>query len=171
MIAEEIAAFEHDWSAVLQRARNLSINIGTKDEMAASSKQLAELQDISNQATESTDALSMEIQSLRIALNETFSMVTEARAKRAMYGNLEWVFLIYNCPCQTILNFFLFTVLNQCQHIARHINDEPDQPTSIGEAAATVGHQRSTIPSGEQTDRRLLVVSPAECEAENKVNL
>lgn len=89
MIAEEIVAFELDWSAVLQRGRQLAIKIGTKEEMTASSKQLTELQDISNQATESTDALTMEIQTLRISLNETFSMVTEAKAKRAMFENME----------------------------------------------------------------------------------
>lgn len=91
MIAEEINAFELDWSDVLKRGRQLSIQIGTKDEMTASSKQLTELQDISNQATESTDALTMEIQTLRMSLNETFSMVTEAKAKRAMFENMEYV--------------------------------------------------------------------------------
>lgn len=156
MIDEEIAAFEKDWSMQLQRGRNLNITIGTKEEMAASSKQLNELQDISNQATESTDALSMEIQSLRISLNETFSMVTEAKAKRAMYSNLEWVFVQFEI-CQ--ITWFPM----QRQYTPRHLNYEPNQSAATGETATAVGNQRSTVSCGEQTDWRLLVVTPAEC--------
>lgn len=89
MIAEEMAAFEQDWSHMLARSRDLRIELGSRDEMGATAKQLAELQDISGQATESTDTLTLEIQSLRLALNETFAMVTEAQTKRTMFGNME----------------------------------------------------------------------------------
>lgn len=114
MITEEIDAFEQDWSAVLQRGRQLKINIGTKDEMSVSGKQLAELQDISNQATESTDALTMEIQTLRMSLNETFSMVTEAKAKRAMFENLEYVRDFFTFKYSFEDKRYAFLVLTLC---------------------------------------------------------
>lgn len=89
MIAEEIGSFEHDLARMLQRSRGLHIELGGKDELAATAKQLAELQDISGQATETTDTLTLEIQSLRLALNEAFAMLTEAQTKQQMFGNME----------------------------------------------------------------------------------
>lgn len=90
MIAEEVTAFEQDWARILARSQELRIDgIGNKDEMAATVKQLARLQDIGGQATESTDTLAAEIQSLRLALYETFAMVTEAQTKQAMFENIE----------------------------------------------------------------------------------
>lgn len=94
MIAEEIGSFEHDLARMLQRSRGLQIDLGSKDELAATAKQLAELQDISGQATETTDTLTLEIQSLRLALNEAFAMLTEAQTKQQMFGNMEWVVLM-----------------------------------------------------------------------------
>lgn len=89
MIEEETISFEIVWKSLLQRSRKLDITIGTKDEMAATSKQLHELEDITNQATETTDDLSSEIESLRISLNEAFSMATEANSKHELFKNME----------------------------------------------------------------------------------
>lgn len=89
IIAEEIVAFEQDLAQMLDRSRDINLDLGTKDELAATAKQLDELQDISGQATETTDTLTLEIQSLRLALNETFAMMTEAQTKRSMFINKE----------------------------------------------------------------------------------
>lgn len=89
MIAEEIGSFEIDLARMLQRSRSVQIELGSREELAATAKQLAELQDISGQATESTDTLTLEIQSLRLALNEAFAMLTEAQTKQQMFGHME----------------------------------------------------------------------------------
>lgn len=89
MIAEEIQAFEQAWTTTMQRSRKLSIKIGSTEEMATIAKQLNDLQVITGQATEITDALSSDIQSLRISLNEAFSMATEAKSKHALFSNTE----------------------------------------------------------------------------------
>lgn len=89
MIAEEIQAFDMLLKNQIFRSKKLSIQIGTKEEMSIAAKQLNELQDIIDQATESTDALTLEIQTLSLTLNEAFSMAAEAKSKHAIYNNLE----------------------------------------------------------------------------------
>lgn len=88
MIAEEIDAFEVLMRKQMLRTKKIDIKIGTKDEVIVVQKQLNELQSITDEATESTDALSAEIQSLRLSLNEAFSMAAEAQSKQNLANNM-----------------------------------------------------------------------------------
>lgn len=89
MIEEETQSFEVVWKNFLQRSQKLNVTIGTKTEMADILKQLHELEDITEQATETTDGLSSEIESLRVSLNESFSMATEAISKHTLLNSME----------------------------------------------------------------------------------
>lgn len=54
-------------------------------------KQLNELEELSNQAVESTESLAADIQGLRNSLNECFVMIAETKSKLNMYQNPEYV--------------------------------------------------------------------------------
>lgn len=91
MIQEEIQCFEKELKELMHRSRNINIKIGTKEELGVIVKNLSDVQDFSNQATESTDALCLEIQSLRLGLNECFAMADEAKKKYTIYSNPEFI--------------------------------------------------------------------------------
>lgn len=89
MIADEIAAFEADLQRQLGASRSVRLELGDRAELADTAQRLAQLHDIGAEATESTHQLQLEVQSLRLALNETFAMLTEAQTKRQMFGTME----------------------------------------------------------------------------------
>uniref|UniRef100_A0A1Q3EY95 Nuclear pore complex protein Nup214 n=1 Tax=Culex tarsalis TaxID=7177 RepID=A0A1Q3EY95_CULTA len=85
MIAEESRKFEQELANMRSRCKAQNITIGTKDESARIMRDLKELQDLSVQATESTDSLTSDVQALRLGLNEAFAMVAEANSKNAIF--------------------------------------------------------------------------------------
>lgn len=85
MIAEEIRKFENELNDLQKRCSNLNTTIGSKEESATIIKNLKELQDLSEQAAESTESLTSDVQALRLGLNEAFAMVAEANSKNAIY--------------------------------------------------------------------------------------
>lgn len=89
MHAEEIQSFEIVFKDLMQRSRRVMLNFGTKQENEDTARQLHDLQTFTVQATDSTDALTAEIQSLQISLDEAFSMATEARSKHEHYNKTE----------------------------------------------------------------------------------
>lgn len=91
MIQEEIQCFEKELKELMQRSKTINIQIGKKEELGVLIKNLSDVQDFSNQATESTDSLCSEIQSLRFGLNECFAMVSEAKSKFVTYSNPELI--------------------------------------------------------------------------------
>lgn len=91
MIQEEIHCFEKELKELMHRSRTINIEIGKKEELGVIIKNLSDVQDFSNQATESTDSLCSEIQSLRLGLNECFAMVAEAKSKFTAYSNPELI--------------------------------------------------------------------------------
>lgn len=91
MIQEEILCFEKELKELIHRSRTINIEIGKKEELGVLVKNLSDVQDFSNQATESTDSLCSEIQSLRLGLNECFAMVAEAKSKYTSYSNPELI--------------------------------------------------------------------------------
>lgn len=91
MIQEEIHCFEKELKELMHRSRTINIEIGKKEELGVIVKNLSDVQHFSNQATESTDSLCSEIQSLRLGLNECFAMVAEAKSKFTSYSNPELI--------------------------------------------------------------------------------
>ncbi len=87
MIREEVQSYESLAKTFLQHCKSVEVNIGTKEESQSMLKELMELQDISDQATESTDALSLDIQSLKVSLNETYLMVAELKSKHSLLND------------------------------------------------------------------------------------
>lgn len=89
LLAEEIQSFDTVFKQLMQRSRRVSLNFGTKQENEDTARQLSDLQTFTEQATESIEALTAEIQSLRISLDEAFSMATEARSKHEHFNSME----------------------------------------------------------------------------------
>lgn len=87
MIFEEVQSYEMLAKTFLERCKSVDVRIGTKNESVDMIKQLIELQDLSNQATDSTETLSMEIQSLKVSLNETYLMVAELKSKQLLLND------------------------------------------------------------------------------------
>ncbi|XP_058449633.1 nuclear pore complex protein Nup214 isoform X2 [Malaya genurostris] len=85
MIFEELRKFERELSSLKDRCKSLNTTVGSKGESANIVKNLKELQDLSVQATESTDSLTSDVQALRLSLNEAFAMVAEANSKNSIY--------------------------------------------------------------------------------------
>lgn len=93
-IAEEINLFENHLAKIRQRSMGLNVTIGTKEEMKNAHQQLNNLQDIIDQAVESTDALTTEIQTLKLSFEETYSMATEANTNHLANMNSEYLFIL-----------------------------------------------------------------------------
>lgn len=87
MIREEIQSYESLAKTFLQRCKGLEVTVGSKDESKRMLKELMELQDISSQATESTDALALDIQALKVSLNETYLMIAELKSKHSLLND------------------------------------------------------------------------------------
>lgn len=85
MIREEIQNFQKDLRELISRSKTIHINIGTREESADMAKQLNELSKLNKEATEVNDSLASDVHSLRLNLNETFAMVTEAKNKNKLY--------------------------------------------------------------------------------------
>lgn len=91
MIREEVQSYDSLAKTLLKRCKSLEINIGSKEESQGMLKELKGLQDVSDQATDSTDALSLEIQSLKVSLNETYLMIVELKSKHSMLNDMKLV--------------------------------------------------------------------------------
>lgn len=89
MIQEEVQSYESLAKTFLKRCKNVEVFVGSKEEFQCMMKELTELQDISNQATESTEALSMDIQSLKVSLNETYLMIAELKSKHSLLNDMK----------------------------------------------------------------------------------
>lgn len=87
MIREEAQSYDTLAKTFLKRCKSVEVFIGSKEESQGMLKELMELQDISNQATESTDALSLDIQSLKVSLNETYLMIAELKSKHSLLND------------------------------------------------------------------------------------
>ncbi|KAG4068236.1 hypothetical protein HA402_007756 [Bradysia odoriphaga] len=90
MIREEVQSYESLAKTLLKRCKSLEINIGSKEESQSMLKELKGLQDVSDQATESTEALSMDIQSLKVSLSETYLMIVELKSKHSMLNDANY---------------------------------------------------------------------------------
>lgn len=87
MIREEVQSYDALAKTFLKRCKGVEVIIGSKEESQVMLKGLMELQDISKQATESTDALSQDIQSLKVSLNETYLMIAELKSKHSLLND------------------------------------------------------------------------------------
>lgn len=85
MIREEIDNFQKELGDLISRSKAIHINIGTKEESVSMAKQLNELSKLNKEATEVNNSLQSDVHSLRLNLNETFAMVTEAKKKQKLY--------------------------------------------------------------------------------------
>lgn len=87
MIAEEVQAFEKDLKELTKRSQNISTQIGNQETLSSITKQLRELTDLTDQATESNDSLSADVRLLTMSLNEAFMMTAEAKSKWEVVAN------------------------------------------------------------------------------------
>ncbi|XP_037034125.1 nuclear pore complex protein Nup214 [Bradysia coprophila] len=90
MIREEVQSYESLAKTLLKRCKSLEINIGSKEESQSMMKELKGLQEVSDQATESTEALAMDIQSLKVSLSETYLMIVELKSKHSMLNDANY---------------------------------------------------------------------------------
>lgn len=81
MIAEEIDAFEKEIRAALSRSKSVEVTVCSKDELSRLMKNIDELQEITSQATETTESLKSDVQSLKLTLYEMLAMSAEAKSK------------------------------------------------------------------------------------------
>ncbi|XP_055591085.1 nuclear pore complex protein Nup214 [Uranotaenia lowii] len=85
LVSEEVRKFERELLELQKSCKSLNTDVGTKDESASIIRNLKELQDLSVQATESTESLTSDVQALRLGLNEAFAMVAEANSKNVIF--------------------------------------------------------------------------------------
>lgn len=81
MITEEIQLLDLMVRNSLERSRKINVSVCSKEECSNLLKQINELSEIIAQATESTDGLKSEVQSLRLSLFEGQAMYAEAQSK------------------------------------------------------------------------------------------
>lgn len=81
LIKEEIDAFDGEIRAALNRSKAVQINICSKEEVSKLIKNIDEMQEITSQATESTESIKSDVQSLRLTLYEMLAMLAEAQSK------------------------------------------------------------------------------------------
>lgn len=81
MIAEEIEAFEKEIRAALSRSKCVKVTVCSKEELSQLMKNIDELQEITSQATETTESLKSDVQSLKLTLYEMLAMSAEAKSK------------------------------------------------------------------------------------------
>lgn len=91
MIREEVQSYEALAKTFLKRCKTVEVCVSSKEESQGILKDLIELQDISSQATESTDALTLDIQSLKVSLNETYLMIAELKSKHSLLNDAKYV--------------------------------------------------------------------------------
>lgn len=63
------------------------MKIGNDEEKVHMIRSIDELQELKKEATETADCLRSDLQSLRLGMNEIFSMQSEAKTKCSMYNN------------------------------------------------------------------------------------
>lgn len=95
LMKSEMDGFQKELFDLVSRTTKAikTLEVGPAGELQQFSRQLIELEDIGRQATETTEALTSEVHSLRLGLNETFGMVAEARSKHEMFNDPEYIHL------------------------------------------------------------------------------
>lgn len=88
MIKEEIDAFDDEFRKALNRSRNIQTKICEKDELSKLITSIDEMQEITTQATESTESIKADVQSLRFTLYEMLAMQAEAQSKVEEYKKM-----------------------------------------------------------------------------------
>lgn len=83
LIRDEIDAFDKEIRETLARSKKIEINICSKGNLL---KNIDEMQEITKQATESTDSIKSDVQSLRLTLLEMHAMLAEAQSKVEEYN-------------------------------------------------------------------------------------
>lgn len=108
LIKEEITAFDEEIRMALNRSKNVQIAICSKDELSKLIRSIDEMQEITTQATESTESIKADVQSLRLTLYEMLAMLAEAQSKVEEFKK---VGLVSNRPHGDEFHFF-FKILN-----------------------------------------------------------
>lgn len=72
----------------LNRSRKIETSICGKDEVSKLIKSIDEMQEITMQATESTESIKADVQSLRLTLYEMLAMQAEAQSKIEEYKKM-----------------------------------------------------------------------------------
>lgn len=88
LIKEEIDTFDEEFRSALNRSRNIQISTGGKDELSKLIKSIDEMQEITVEATESTESIKADVQSLRLTLYEMLAMQAEAQSKVDEYKKM-----------------------------------------------------------------------------------
>lgn len=81
IIKDEIETFDAEIRDTLKRSKDVQINICSKEDVSKLIKNIDEMQEISSQATESTNSIKSDVQSLRLTLLEMHAMLAEAQSK------------------------------------------------------------------------------------------
>lgn len=87
MITEEIQLLDEIVRKSLERSGKVNISVCSKEECSKLMKQMNDLSSIIPQATESTEVLKSEVQSLRLTLYEALAMNAEAQSKVEELGD------------------------------------------------------------------------------------
>lgn len=86
LIKEEIDAFDAEIRAALTRSKTVQIIVCGKDQLSKLIKNIDEMLEITTQATESTESLKADVNSLRLILFEMHAMMAEAQSKVDEYN-------------------------------------------------------------------------------------
>uniref|UniRef100_A0A336M1X1 CSON000134 protein n=1 Tax=Culicoides sonorensis TaxID=179676 RepID=A0A336M1X1_CULSO len=92
LIREEIEHFKKDLAELISRSKSIQINIGSKEEFINMAKEINQLSKLDKEANEVNKFLSSDVNSLRISLNETFAMTTEAKNKNKLFKEQNHLF-------------------------------------------------------------------------------
>lgn len=84
---EEIKSFEAILKQSIQKSSNLSVQVCSKEQCSDLLKKSSELQEICDQATDTTDSLKSDVQTLRLSLYEAMAMSAEAQSKVETINN------------------------------------------------------------------------------------
>lgn len=84
---EEITTFDAVLKQSIKKSRGLNIQICSKDQLGDLLKRSGQLQEIWNQATDTTESLRSDVHSLRLSLYEALRMSAEADSRIEMLNN------------------------------------------------------------------------------------
>lgn len=87
MMLEEIKSFETILKQSIQKSRHLEVVVCSKEQCADLLTKSSELQEICDQATDTTDSLKSDVQTLRLSMYEAMAMSAEAQSKVEMINN------------------------------------------------------------------------------------
>lgn len=87
MMLEEIKSFEAILKQSIQKSRQLEVVVCSKEQCADLLTKSSELQEICDQATDTTESLKSDVQTLRLSMYEAMAMSAEAQSKVEMINN------------------------------------------------------------------------------------